>query len=59
MSIIKSSEIENDISKYIKPLKLDNVNSEDIKNISYFDLDCLIYVGHEYKDYINVSRWVN
>jgi hypothetical protein len=33
MSIIKSSEIENDISKYIKPLELENVKLKDIKQL--------------------------
>ena len=57
MSIIESSNFKNDISIYTQPLKLESVKFEDIKTITCLDLECSIYVGQEYKDYINVSRW--
>lgn len=40
-------------------VKMDNINLQDIKTVKYLDLECLIYTGENFKDYINVSKWVN
>jgi hypothetical protein len=54
MSTIESSEDQNSISKYIKPLDLQNVNYNDIKTVSCFDLECLMYTGQKYKYYLSI-----